>query len=122
MLSQPSTLHITHIYHTADPIPMGVCTGVLSTCALVGYALESRYVLRRGLFFFKKTNPFAYSIIRCHLGQSIVYDTVTKLNWSVNVASHRIRTVIDSLLSQDWEGKLMPDVILEDDCIVSVFV
>ncbi|GJJ08686.1 hypothetical protein Clacol_002905 [Clathrus columnatus] len=94
--SPPSSLHITHIYHTADPIPMGVCTGVLSSCALVGYALESR----------------------CHLGQSIVYDTVTKLNWSVNVAAHRIRTVVDSLLSEDWEeGKPLPDFSNEDDCI-----
>lgn len=57
---------------------------------------------------------------RCHLGQSIIYDTVTELNWSVNVAAHRIRTVIDSLLSNDWkDGKPLPDITLEDDCIVS---
>ncbi|KAK7032316.1 putative lipase atg15 [Paramarasmius palmivorus] len=40
--SPPSTHHITHVYHTADPIPMGTCNGVLSSCALGGYAMESR--------------------------------------------------------------------------------
>jgi putative lipase involved disintegration of autophagic bodies len=39
---QPSVLHITNVYHTADPIAMGICNGVTSTCALGGYALESQ--------------------------------------------------------------------------------
>jgi lipase ATG15 len=39
---------VTHVYHTADPIAMGVCNGALSPCAQAGYALETR----------------------CHLGQS----------------------------------------------------
>ncbi|KAJ7664096.1 Alpha/Beta hydrolase protein [Mycena rosella] len=51
--SPPTTHHITHVYHTGDPIPMGTCTGVASACALAGFALESR----------------------CHLGQRILYDT-----------------------------------------------
>ncbi len=42
--SPPSTQHITHVYHTADPIAMGACNGVLSSCALGGYAMESRSV------------------------------------------------------------------------------
>ncbi|KAJ7024751.1 alpha/beta-hydrolase [Mycena alexandri] len=29
--SPPSTLHITHVYHNADPIAMGTCNGVLSS-------------------------------------------------------------------------------------------
>ena len=42
---QPSTHHITHVWHTADPIAMGTCNGVFSSCALGGYAMESRYVI-----------------------------------------------------------------------------
>jgi putative lipase involved disintegration of autophagic bodies len=44
--SPPSTQHVTHVYHTADPIAMGTCNGVLSSCALGGYAMESRCALR----------------------------------------------------------------------------
>ncbi|KZS95093.1 alpha/beta-hydrolase [Sistotremastrum niveocremeum HHB9708] len=79
--SPPSTQHVTHFYHTADPIPMGVCTGPLSSCWLGGYAMESR----------------------CHLGRSAVFDTVTKLGWSVDVRTHGIVAIIDRLLSQEWE-------------------
>ncbi|GLB35645.1 putative lipase (class 3) [Lyophyllum shimeji] len=32
--SPPSTQHITHVYHTGDPIPLGACTGVTSVCAI----------------------------------------------------------------------------------------
>lgn len=39
---QPSTQHVTHVYHTADPIPMGTCNGVFSPCAIGGFAFESR--------------------------------------------------------------------------------
>jgi hypothetical protein len=54
---QPSTQHITHVFHTADPIPMGTCTGVTSSCGIAGYAMETR----------------------CHLGKVIRYDTVKSL-------------------------------------------
>jgi putative lipase involved disintegration of autophagic bodies len=39
---QPSTQHVVHVYHTADPIAMGTCNGILSSCSLGGYALETR--------------------------------------------------------------------------------
>jgi len=83
--SPPSTHHITHIYHTADPIPMGTCTGVTSFCSVGGFALESR----------------------CHLGQVILYDTVRELGWSVDVRNHGIKVVIDKLLADDsqWRSK-----------------
>jgi lipase ATG15 len=42
LLSQPSLHHITHVFHTADPIAMGICNGVTSACAIGGYAMESR--------------------------------------------------------------------------------
>ncbi|EKM58524.1 uncharacterized protein PHACADRAFT_53577, partial [Phanerochaete carnosa HHB-10118-sp] len=89
--SPPSTQHITHIYHTADPIAMGTCNGILSSCALAGYAMESQ----------------------CHLGESIVYDTVTELSWAVDVRMHLIVNVIENILNITWapahaEGREVP--------------
>ena len=105
--------HITHIYHTADPIAMGTCNGVSSSCALGGYAMETH----------------------CHLGKVIKYDTVSKLKWGVDVRTHGIAVVVDQLLSKDWpeddedggekagEGKgkgNVPTPAEEADCVVSV--
>jgi len=70
---------ITHIYHNADPIAMGVCNGVFSTCATVGYAMESK----------------------CHSGKSIVLDAVSK-GWSVDIRTHRIVVVIEQVLIDEW--------------------
>lgn len=77
---------------------MGTCTGVTSTCATGGYALESR----------------------CHLGKLIKYDTVKKLRWSVNVQNHPIKVIIDNLFNEDWEdGREVPESVDEDeDCMV----
>ncbi|KAI5115144.1 hypothetical protein M0805_004975 [Coniferiporia weirii] len=100
--SPPSTHHITHVYHTADPLAMGVCNGVTSACALAGYAMETR----------------------CHLGKIIKYDTVAKLNWAVDLRMHSIRKVIETILSEDWEppsegnlGRQVPELGDEDDCV-----
>lgn len=79
--SPPSTQHVTHFYHTGDPIPMGACTGVSSSCALGGFAMETR----------------------CHLGQVIRLDTVSQLGWSVDVRNHGIKFVIDHLLGDNSE-------------------
>jgi putative lipase involved disintegration of autophagic bodies len=78
---------------------MGVCTGVSSTCALGGYALESK----------------------CHLGSVALFDTVTKLKWSVGIGNHGIRAVID-LLSKDFDpenGISVPTPEPQKDCVVS---
>jgi lipase ATG15 len=98
--SPPSTQHITHVYHTADPIAMGTCTGILSSCALGGYAMESR----------------------CHLGKSIIYDTVSVLQWSVDIRTHGILQIINRLLAEPWipsvdEGREVPEAQPEDDCV-----
>ncbi|KAF5349561.1 hypothetical protein D9756_008809 [Leucocoprinus leucothites] len=79
--SPPSLQHITHVYHTADPIPMGTCNGVSSLCALAGYAMESR----------------------CHLGEVIRYDTVSQLKWGVSLSNHPIKVLIDSVFGVDWK-------------------
>ncbi|TFY58574.1 hypothetical protein EVG20_g8095 [Dentipellis fragilis] len=98
--SPPSTQHVTHVYHTADPIPMGTCNGVLSSCALGGYALESQ----------------------CHLGEVILYDTVSNLSWAVDVRTHTIVNVIEKLLSVPWApaeevGRQVPEARPQEDCV-----
>jgi lipase ATG15 len=60
---------------------------------------------------------------RCHLGKSIVYDTVGKLGWKVDVRKHVIREVITNVLEaeEEWEeGRKVPLARDEEDCIVSV--
>ncbi|KAI0264366.1 Alpha/Beta hydrolase protein [Gloeopeniophorella convolvens] len=98
--SPPSTHHITHVWHTADPIAMGTCTGKLSSCGIGGYAMESR----------------------CHLGNIIEYDTVTNLSWSVALTNHAIATVIDHVLAKPWLaaeelGQEVPPFKRQDDCV-----
>ena len=107
-LPLPPSVPVTHVYHNADPIPQGSCTGPLSLCAQAGYALETR----------------------CHLGKTIVFDTVGKLGWRVDVQTHTIKTVIQKVLEIDVEGGwdrtedgIALDVPLakeEEDCVVSI--
>lgn len=93
---------ITHVYINSDPIPLGTCTGFGSPCYEAGYALESR----------------------CHLGKSIVFDTVEKLGWPVDVRKHVIKNVIHNVLEadvDDWEdGRSVPLAREEEDCVVSL--
>lgn len=77
----------THVLHTADPIPLGQCTGTISTCGIAGFALESR----------------------CHTGKVIRYDTVGRLGWSVDIRTHPIHVVVEQLLREDW-GVKQPEV------------
>lgn len=98
--SPPSTHHVTHIYHTADPIAMGTCNGVFSSCAIGGYAMESR----------------------CHLGRTILYDTVSNASWAVDIRTHGIVTVIEKVLSDPWPpsaevGREVPELVTDDDCV-----
>jgi len=89
---------VTHVYHNADPIPQGTCTGIGSACTHAGFALETK----------------------CHLGKSIVYDTVGKLNWRVDVRRHVIKEVITRVLGaeREWEdGRDVPVARAEEDCI-----
>jgi lipase ATG15 len=91
-------LPITHVYHNADPVPLGACTGVTSLCAKGGYAMETR----------------------CHLGKSIVYDTVGKLGWGVRLTNHKIAVIITKVLELeelDWEGRSVPMAAAEEDCV-----
>lgn len=89
-------------------MPQGACTGLGSACASAGYALETR----------------------CHLGKSIVFDTVNKLGWRVDVRKHPIRNIILEVLEHEfdvWDGWVVdewgnvrdvPEAVPEDDCVV----
>ena len=62
---------------------------------------------------------------RCHLGQSIVYDTVSNLSWSVDIRTHGIVNVIDNILNKPWPpsaevGREVPVPQPEVDCVVSL--
>lgn len=93
---------VTHVYNNADPIPQGTCTGFGSLCTLAGYALETR----------------------CHLGKSIVYDTIGRFGWrSGDVRHHVIRDTILQVLEEEgeWEdGREVPLARAEEQCVVSL--
>lgn len=59
----------------------------------------------------------------CHLGKSIIYDTVSELAWAVDIRTHGIVNVIQNVLNRTWapseaEGKEVPEPLPEDDCVV----
>ncbi|KAL0568984.1 putative lipase atg15, partial [Marasmius crinis-equi] len=94
--SPPSTHHVTHVINNADPIAMGVCNGVTSSCANWGYAMESR----------------------CHLGKIIRYDTMGVLGWTSNIQNHGIKVVVENVLGNEtW---VVPEAVEEEeDCSVA---
>jgi len=86
------------VYHNADPIPQGTCTGISSPCTFAGYALETH----------------------CHLGKSIIYDTVGRFHWQVDVRHHVIKEIITRVLEEEgeWEhGRDVPIARVEDNCV-----
>ena len=62
---------------------------------------------------------------KCHLGKSIIYDTVSELSWAVDIRTHTIVNVIEKLLANPWPpsveaGREVPEAKPEEDCVVSV--
>lgn len=58
---------------------------------------------------------------KCHLGTTIVYDTVGRLDWSVDVRTHPIKELITRVLEKQiwWEfGRHVPRARAEEDCVV----
>ena len=54
-----------------------------------------------------------YQYFSCHLGLSIIYDTVTELSWAVDIRTHGIVNVIENVLNKTWapseaEGRAVP--------------
>ncbi|KZT57780.1 alpha/beta-hydrolase [Calocera cornea HHB12733] len=94
----PSDKHVTHIYHTGDPLAMGTCTGITSACNTAGYALETK----------------------CHNGQVIRYNTVEEKGWGVSIRYHSIVYIINYLLGEDWNATMPVPPVSEEyekDCI-----
>ncbi|KAI9786165.1 MAG: putative lipase atg15 [Geoglossum umbratile] len=81
-----------HIGHTADPIFMGSCNGATSSCSLGGYAMETQ----------------------CHTGQRCIYDVVRDKGWRVGVGTHRIREVIDDVISKYDD---VPECVADYECV-----
>ncbi|KAK9466244.1 Alpha/Beta hydrolase protein [Lipomyces arxii] len=82
---------IWHFGNTADPVFMGVCNGATSACWVGGYAMETT----------------------CHSGLECVYDTVGDYKWHVSISSHRIRAVIDMIMSYNTTANCTS----RDDCV-----
>ena len=64
-------------------------------------------------------------VLRCHLGKTILYDTVSNLSWSVDIRTHTIVTVIEKVLSEPWApsveiGREVPEALAEEDCVVCI--
>jgi lipase ATG15 len=57
---------------------------------------------------------------RCHVGQSIVYDTVGRKNWAVDLRAHRIGEVINRILDQDWDPAPEDEPVKVDPPAVSL--
>lgn len=62
---------------------------------------------------------------RCHLGKTIVYDTVSNLSWGVDLRTHPIANMIDKILADPWPpaeelGREVPEAVPQDDCVVSL--
>ena len=62
---------------------------------------------------------------RCHLGKTIVYDTVSNLSWGVDLRTHPIANMIEKILVDPWPpaeelGREVPEAVpQDDDCVVS---
>jgi hypothetical protein len=62
---------------------------------------------------------------RCHLGKTIVYDTVSNLSWGVDLRTHPIANMIEKILADPWPpaeelGREVPEAVPQgDDCVVS---
>jgi len=100
---------------------MGTCNGVLSSCALAGYAMETRYIPH---YFTATALILVKPVARCHFGNTIFYDTVSNLSWAVDVRTHGIVPVIEKVLSEPWApsvevGREVPEAKPQDDCVVS---
>lgn len=84
--------NIWHIGHTADPIFMGTCNGITSSCWAAGFAMETH----------------------CHSGLEMVYDTVQDFGWRTGVATHRIINVISDVL---LKYNATPPAVRTDECV-----
>lgn len=116
-----SAIHTTH--HARLPHRRSNCNGDLQWLSVRLF----RWWLRNGeqvrTCFDVKIGLLLIYNNRCHLGRSIVYDTVSNGSWSVDIRTHTIKTVIDRILSSPWppavdSGREVPIAEAEEDCVV----
>ncbi|KAH7354215.1 Alpha/Beta hydrolase protein [Plectosphaerella cucumerina] len=80
-----------HFGHTADPVYIGSCHAATASCSFAGYAMESQ----------------------CHTGKRCVYDVVADKGWRVGIGTHRIRSVINDVITQYDD---VPKCIASPEC------
>lgn len=84
--------NIYHYGHNADIIFTGKCKGGLSLCKLGGYTIETK----------------------CHIGNVCEYDVINKLNIRESIFTHKIKYVIDNVITQ-WNDTL-PSCEIKKEC------
>lgn len=94
---QPGQAPVTHVVHTADPVPYGTC----ALCARFGFHLETR----------------------CHLGKTITFDTMQRFGWGQDLRKHPMRVVAYDVLGaggpwldKDGVEREVPLPWEEEDC------
>lgn len=83
---------IYHYGHNADIIFTGKCKGGLSWCKLGGYTIETK----------------------CHIGNVCEYDVINKLNIHESIFTHKIKYVIENVITQ-WNASL-PSCEIKTEC------
>ncbi|ODV60747.1 alpha/beta-hydrolase, partial [Ascoidea rubescens DSM 1968] len=68
--------NIYHFGNNADPIYLGTCNGVSSSCSIAGYGFETQ----------------------CFSGKTCVYDVVRDKGWTVNILKHSIKFMIEQVI------------------------
>ena len=116
--------NISHIFTTPlTPLQWVSATGSLQAVLLQDMPWRLGEWLRSHFLYSSLKLMFPY---RCHLGKTILHDTITKLKWSADIRTHSIRVIVDKLLAEDWdngdgnegETKAVPEPKAEDDCTV----
>lgn len=83
---------VFHFGHNADVIFTGKCNGMLSWCYLAGYNIYTK----------------------CHVGHVCEYDAVGILNMKESIFTHRLKFVIDRVMSA-WNG-VLPKCDFQTNC------
>jgi lipase ATG15 len=81
--SDATANNIYHFGHNADIIFTGKCNGVLSWCSIGGYTLNTK----------------------CHIGNVCEYDTKTQLGMRESIFTHKLKYVIDNVITK-WNNTL----------------
>jgi lipase ATG15 len=88
-----SSLKIYNFGINSDPIFMGTCNGMFSTCYYFGYIMKTK----------------------CNIGYKCIYDSKNELDLSENIYSHKLKYLINKILPY-WEERL-PRCEMFDDCV-----